>query len=114
MTGGGDKLVTNVGNGSAIRSKSTSCKRRKKRDPALVVKSGSASVPVYRLDSGGRVRFAIVWYEAWFGPPPREGKWDNTFAFDRRTRTVKLPGRVSDLGRPIRAPAVPHGRGMVS
>ncbi len=28
----------------------------------------------------------------WFGILPKEGQWQNTFTFDWRTRTVKLPG----------------------
>jgi len=66
MNTGGDKLVTNAGSGSAIPSKSGRSKRRKKRGPEYVVKFGSATVPVYRMDSGGRQRFTIAYY--------REGK----------------------------------------
>jgi hypothetical protein len=31
--------------------------------------------------------------EEWFGIVPKEGQWQNTFAFDRKTRTVQLPGQ---------------------
>jgi hypothetical protein len=27
----------------------------------------------------------------WFGIMPKEGQWENTFRYDRRTRTVTLP-----------------------
>lgn len=66
MNTGGDKLVTNAGSGSAIPSKSGRSRRRKKRGHECVVKFGSATVPVYRMDSGGRQRFTIAYY--------REGK----------------------------------------
>ena len=29
--------------------------------------------------------------EKWFGILPKEGQWENTFRYDRRTRTVTLP-----------------------
>ena len=29
--------------------------------------------------------------EKWFGIMPKEGQWENTFRYDRRTRTVTLP-----------------------
>jgi hypothetical protein len=29
--------------------------------------------------------------EKWFGILPKEGQWQNTFRYDRRTRTVTLP-----------------------
>jgi hypothetical protein len=29
--------------------------------------------------------------EKWFGIMPKEGQWQNTFRYDRRTRTVTLP-----------------------
>jgi integrase len=62
MNTGGDKLVTNAGSGSAISSKSGRSRKRKKRGPECVVKFGSATVPVYRMDSGGRQRFTIAYY----------------------------------------------------
>ena len=58
MNEAGDKLVTNVGSGSANRSKSGRSKRKKKQGPQLVVKVGSATVPIYRIESKGRVRFS--------------------------------------------------------
>jgi len=62
MNEAGDKLVTNVGSGSAIRSKSERSKRKKKQGPQLVVKVGSATVPIYRIESKGRVRFTLSFY----------------------------------------------------
>ena len=62
MNEAGDKLVTNVGSGSAIRSKSGRSKRKKKQGPQLVVKVGSATVPIYRIESKGRVRFTVSFY----------------------------------------------------
>lgn len=62
MEEAGDKLVTNVGSGSAIRSKSGRSKRKKKQGPLLVVKAGSATVPIYRIESKGRVRFTLSFY----------------------------------------------------
>jgi len=32
--------------------------------------------------------------EAWFGIMPKPDQWDNEFTFDRRTRTVILPGQA--------------------
>jgi hypothetical protein len=29
--------------------------------------------------------------EKWFGIMPKEGQWENTIRYDRRTRTVTLP-----------------------
>ena len=62
MNAGGDKLVTNVGSDSATRSKSARCKGKKSRGPVQIVKFGSAAVPIYRMDSGGRIRFAVAYY----------------------------------------------------
>jgi hypothetical protein len=33
--------------------------------------------------------------EKWFGIMPKEGQWENTFRYDRRTRTVTLPDSES-------------------
>ena len=30
--------------------------------------------------------------DKWFGIRPKDGQWENTFQYNRRTRTVKLPG----------------------
>ena len=62
MNAGGDKLVTNVDSDSPTRSKSARCKGKKSRGPVQVVKFGSAAVPIYRMDSGGRIRFAVAYY----------------------------------------------------
>ena len=62
MNAGGDKLVTNVGSESSTRSKSARCKGKKSRGPVQIVKFGSAAVPIYRMDSGGRIRFAVAYY----------------------------------------------------
>ncbi len=62
MNEAGDKLVTNSSFGSTTRTKTKRCGGKKKPGPALVVKFGSASVPIYRLASGGRQRFAIAYY----------------------------------------------------
>jgi len=59
---GGDKLVTNQKNNANSPVKSRVSQRKKKRSAHLVVKFGSASVPVYRSDSGGRTRFVISHY----------------------------------------------------
>jgi hypothetical protein len=29
--------------------------------------------------------------DEWFGIVPKAGQWENTFEYDRRTRTVTLP-----------------------
>jgi integrase len=62
----GDKMATNPGIESGTHTKSKRSGKRKKPGPLSVVKSGSATVPIYRCDSGGRTRFAISYY--------REGK----------------------------------------
>jgi hypothetical protein len=70
MNTGGDKLVTNAA--SALQSPPSQDvpEGGKKRGPECVVKSGSATVPVYRMDSGGRQRFAIAYYRD--GKRPRQ------------------------------------------
>ncbi|RPJ35260.1 MAG: hypothetical protein EHM17_03350 [Verrucomicrobiaceae bacterium] len=62
MNAGGDKLVTNAASALPATSKQARCGRRKKQGPVAVMKFGSAAVPVYRMESGGRVRFAIAYY----------------------------------------------------
>ena len=62
MNTGGDKLVTNAASALPTNSKPARCGRRKKQGPVAVVKFGSATVPVYRMESGGRVRFVIAYY----------------------------------------------------
>jgi hypothetical protein len=59
---GGDKLVTNQQNKANFPVKSRVSARKKKRGPHIVVKFGSAKVPVYKSDSGGRTRFVISHY----------------------------------------------------
>ena len=58
----GDKMATT----HADPNQSVLCppapKRGKHGKPVTMVKFGSASVPVYRCDSGGRIRFAISHY----------------------------------------------------
>ena len=69
----GDKLVTNGGSEAATSSKSATCKNEqsvgraknarthgaRKPGPIATVKFGSASVPVYRSESEGRIRFML-------------------------------------------------------
>ena len=62
MNEGGDKLVTNVGSDSAIRSKTMRSRGRKKQGPFLKVKAGSAVVPIYQTESKGRVRYTLSFY----------------------------------------------------
>jgi integrase len=59
---GGDKLVTNQKNNANSPVKTRVSQRKKKRGPHILVKFGSATVPVYRSDSGGRIRFVISHY----------------------------------------------------
>ena len=62
MEAPGDKMATT----QADPNQSVLCpptpKRGKHGKPAATAKFGSASVPIYRCDSGGRVRFAISHY----------------------------------------------------
>ena len=62
MNEGGDKLVTNAGSDSAIRSKTKRSRGRKKQGPFLKVKAGSAVVPIYQTQSKGRVRYTLSFY----------------------------------------------------
>lgn len=62
MNEGGDKLVTNDGSDSAIRSKTKRPRGRKKQGPFLKVKAGSAVVPIYKTESKGRVRYTLSFY----------------------------------------------------
>ena len=62
MNEGGDKLVTNAGSDSAIRSKTRRSRGRKKQGPFLKVKAGSAVVPIYQTESKGRVRYTLSFY----------------------------------------------------
>jgi integrase len=57
MNEAGDKLVTNCGGLSNIRAP-----KREKAGPHATVKFGSASVPIYLLDSKGRRRFILAHY----------------------------------------------------
>ena len=63
MEGAGDKMATNAGFHSANRSKTKRSKRHKKQGPFLKVKAGSAVVPIYRSESGKRVRFTLSFYQ---------------------------------------------------
>ena len=71
MEQGGDKMATNPVIGLTTRTGPRRSGRKKKRGPHCVVKSGSAAVPVYLCDSGGRVRYAITYY--------RDGRWLRQF-----------------------------------
>ncbi len=77
MNTGGDKMVTNAGSEVATRSNPASSEGEKsvraartrksgksprKPGPLATVKFGSASVPVYRSESNGRVRFIVCSY----------------------------------------------------
>ncbi len=62
MEAPGDKMVTTHAEPSNTVPYPPAPKRGKHGKPVAVVKFGSASVPVYRCDSGGRVRFAISHY----------------------------------------------------
>jgi len=62
MNEGGDKMVTNAGSDSAIRSKTKRPRGRKKQGPFLKVKAGSAVVPIYQTESKGRVRYTLSFY----------------------------------------------------
>jgi hypothetical protein len=62
MNEGGDKLVTNAGSDSAIRSKTKRSRGRKKQGPFLRVKAGSAVVSIYQTESKGRVRYTLSFY----------------------------------------------------
>ena len=58
----GDKMATNADSQSANRPKAKRSKRHKKQGPFLKVKAGSAVVPIYRSESGKRVRFTLSFY----------------------------------------------------
>ena len=58
----GDKMATTQEAPTSAALKTPVPKRGKNGKPAAVAKFGSASVPIYRCDSGGRVRFAISHY----------------------------------------------------
>ena len=58
----GDKMATTQEAPTSTALKTPAPKRGKHGKPAAVAKFGSASVPIYRCDSGGRVRFAISHY----------------------------------------------------
>ena len=62
MEAPGDKMATTHADPSNTVPHPPAPKRGKHGKPVAVVKFGSASVPVYRCDSGGRVRFAISHY----------------------------------------------------
>jgi integrase len=58
----GDKMATTQEAPTSTGLNHPAPKRGKNGKPAAMVKFGSASVPVYRCDSGGRIRFAISHY----------------------------------------------------
>lgn len=62
MNEGGDKMVTNAGSESVIRSKPKRSRGKKKQGPFIKIKFGSAAVPIYRTESQGRVRFTLSFY----------------------------------------------------
>ena len=76
MKAGGDKMVTNGGSevasstipagsedGKSVRvAKGRKSGKSRKPGPLATVKFGSASVPVYRSESGGRIRFIVCSY----------------------------------------------------
>jgi hypothetical protein len=62
MEEAGDNIVTKAGSQPAIRSNTRRSKRHKKRGPFLKVKAGSAMVPIYKTETGGRVRFTLSFY----------------------------------------------------
>jgi integrase len=63
MEQGGDNLVTNPNPEPATRKARKGYPGRKKKlGPHCVVKFGSAAVPVYLCDSGGRARYTISYY----------------------------------------------------
>ena len=58
----GDKMATTQADLSNPVIYPPAPKRGKHGKPVAVIRFGSASVPVYRCDSGGRIRFAISHY----------------------------------------------------
>ncbi len=62
MNASGDKMATTRGDALAPVPQPAIPKRGKHGKPAATARFGSASVPVYRCDSGGRTRFAISHY----------------------------------------------------
>lgn len=62
MDTGGDKWVTNAASALPTTAKPTRYGRRTKPGLVAVVKFGSATVPDYRMESGGMVRFVIAYY----------------------------------------------------
>jgi integrase len=58
----GDKMATTQEAPTSTALNPPIPKRGKNGKPVAMVKFGSASVPVYRCDSGGRIRFAISHY----------------------------------------------------
>lgn len=57
MKAGGDKMVTTGGANLSPRKA-----KRRKKGPHATVKFGSASVPIYLSESGGRKRYLIAYY----------------------------------------------------
>jgi len=58
----GDKMATTHADPTQLAPHPPAPKRGKHGKPAAVARFGSASVPIYRCTSGGRVRFAISHY----------------------------------------------------
>ncbi len=62
MEAPGDKMATTHAEPSNTVSRPPVPKRGKHGKPVAMARFGSASVPIYRCDSGGRVRFALSHY----------------------------------------------------
>ena len=62
MEAPGDKMATTHAEPSNTVSRPSAPKRGKHGKPVAMARFGSAIVPVYRCDSGGRIRFAISHY----------------------------------------------------
>ena len=104
MNTGGDKLVTTAGFEFPIRTKPVRFQRKKNRGPALVVKSGTAAVPIYRMDSGGRIRFGIAIY--------RSGKRMRQMfpTLDAAKKEAQLAAQRIQAGMPHVTGMKPHDR----
>jgi hypothetical protein len=90
MEAAGDKMATTHADPSNTVPHPPAPKRGKHGKPVAMARFGSASVPIYRCDSGGRVRFAISHY--------RDGK---------RMRQFFTSLDAAKKGRPVRGAANP-------
>jgi hypothetical protein len=113
MEAPGDKMAATHAEPSTAATRKPAPKPGKNGKPVAMARFGSASVPVYRCGSAGRVRFAICHYreltteeqaDKWFSIVPKEGQWENTVDYDTRTRTVNLAAGNGGKPRSIRAP----------